>query len=104
MWSQSNTVFIGDFGTSFAINLTPDETTGIGAWTEEIFVKTLKTGRHWGVSRPILPPMPWQSYAQLDSEDLAAMYAYLRSIPPIKNRVPEAQPAPPPPETPASTP
>jgi mono/diheme cytochrome c family protein len=95
MWSQSNTVFIGDFGTSFAINLTPDEATGIGAWTEDIFVKTLKTGRHWGAARPILPPMPWQAYSQMTDDDLKAMYAYLRSIPAIKNRVPEAVPAPP---------
>ena len=66
-------------------------------WPEDIFVDTIKTGKHWGASRPILPPMPWQSYSQLTDDDLKAIYAYLRTIPPIKNRVPEAQPAPPPP-------
>ena len=96
MWSQSNTVFMGGFGTSYAINLTPDEGTGIGSWTEDIFVQAIKTGKHWGASRPILPPMPWRSYAQLTDDDLKAMFAYLKSIPPIQNRVPEAQPAPPP--------
>ena len=96
MWSQSNTVFMGGFGTSYAINLTPDEATGIGSWTEDIFVQAIKSGKHWGASRPILPPMPWQSYAQLTDDDLKAMFAYLKSIPAIVNRVPEAQPAPPP--------
>lgn len=96
MWSQSNTMFQGAFGTSYAINLTPDEATGIGAWTEDIFVQSIKTGRHWGASRPILPPMPWQSYSRLTEDDLKAIYAYLRTLPPIENRVPEAQVAPPP--------
>mgnify|MGYP000402584488 CR=1 FL=1 len=54
--------------------------TGIGAWTEDIFVKTIKSGRHWGAARPILPPMPWQSYSQLSDDDLKAIYAYVRSL------------------------
>jgi hypothetical protein len=55
-----------------------------------MFVKAMRTGRHMGVSRPILPPMPWQSLAGLNDPDLKAVYAYLRSLPPIKNRVPDA--------------
>jgi hypothetical protein len=81
---------------SYSSNLTPDQNTGIGVWTEEIFIKTLRSGRHWGQARPILPPMPWQSLAQMTDEDLKAVYAYLRSIPPIQNRAPESVPAPPP--------
>lgn len=97
-WSgaATNTAFAGPWGVSYATNLTPDENTGIGIWTEEIFVKTLKTGRHWGVARPILPPMPWQNYAQMPDEDLKAVYAYLRTVPAVKNRVPEAVVVPPP--------
>lgn len=95
--AATNTAFAGPWGISYATNLTPDENTGIGIWTEDIFVKTLRTGRHWGVARPILPPMPWQSYSRMSDEDLKAMYAYLRSIPAVKNRVPEAVMAPPPP-------
>jgi hypothetical protein len=72
------------------VNLTPDENTGLGIWTEEMFVRAMRTGRHMGASRPILPPMPWQSLAGLEDADLQAIYAYLRSLPPIKNRVPEA--------------
>ncbi len=88
------TAWSGPWGTSFAINLTPDENTGIGSWSEDTFVKALKTGRHMGVSRPILPPMPWEAFRNLTDEDLRSIYAYLRTLPPIHNRIP--QPLPPP--------
>jgi hypothetical protein len=88
----TNTAFAGPWGLSFAFNLTPDENTGIGIWTEDMFVRAIRTGRHMGVSRPILPPMPWQNYRQMTDEDLGAIYAYLRSIPPIHNRVPDIVP------------
>jgi hypothetical protein len=74
---------------SYAFNLTPDENTGIGSWSEETFVAAIRSGRHMGVSRPILPPMPWNVYRNLSDEDLKAIYTYLRSLPPIHNGVPE---------------
>jgi hypothetical protein len=83
------TAWSGPWGISYAVNLTPDENTGIGSWSEATFVKALKTGRHMGVSRPILPPMPIEAIRNYTDEDLKAMYAYLRSLPAIKNRVPE---------------
>jgi mono/diheme cytochrome c family protein len=86
------TAWAGPWGISYAFNLTPDENTGIGIWTEEMFIKAMRTGRHMGTSRPILPPMPWQSYAQLTDDDLKALWAYLRSLPKVKNRVPEPVP------------
>ena len=98
--SMDLTAWAGPWGTSYAFNLTPDENTGIGSWSEETFMKTLRTGRHMGHGRPILPPMPWQMYRHLTDDDLKAVYAYLRSIPPVKNRVPEAVIAPPPPAAP----
>ena len=73
---------------SFAANLTPDETTGIGLWSEEQFVNAIKDGKHMGAGRPILPPMPWFWYNKLPDEDLKALYAYLKSLPPIANKVP----------------
>jgi len=88
----TNTAFAGPWGVSFAANLTPDENTGMGIWTEETFVKTLRTGRHWGQSRQILPPMPWPNYARMTDDDLKAMFAYLRTVPPIQNQVPEPLP------------
>jgi mono/diheme cytochrome c family protein len=86
------TAWSGPWGTSYAFNLTPDENTGIGSWSEETFVKTIRTGRHMGVARPILPPMPWEVYRNLTDEDLKAVYAFLRTIPPVHNRVPEPRP------------
>src|SRR5688500_5742002 len=82
------TAWSGPWGISYAMNLTPDENTGIGSWSEETFVKALRTGRHMGVSRPILPPMPWWAFRKFNDEDLKSVYAYLRTIPPVKNRVP----------------
>lgn len=83
------TAWTGPWGISYAANLTPDENTGLGIWTETMFIKALRTGKHMGESREILPPMPWQTIGQLTDEDLKAVFAYLRSIPAIKNRVPE---------------
>lgn len=96
IWSGAgtNTAFAGPWGVSYAINLTPDESTGMGIWTEELFVNALRTGKHYGTSRPIMPPMPWQNLSRATDEDLKAIYAYLRSIKPISNRVPEYQPPP----------
>ena len=92
--AATNTAFAGPWGVSFARNLTPDENTGIGAWDETIFMNTIRNGRHWGVARPILPPMPWFNYRQMTDEDLKAVFTYLRSIPPIHNRIPEPLPPP----------
>jgi mono/diheme cytochrome c family protein len=94
IWSgaATNTAFAGPWGVSYAINLTPDEITGMGIWTEEMFINAMRTGKHFGTSRPIMPPMPWQNLSRATDEDLRAIYAYLRSIKPITNRVPEYQP------------
>ena len=96
VWAASgtNTAFSGPWGVSYTANLTPDTLTGIGIWTEDIFIKTIRTGKHWGVSRPILPPMPWTVYRNLTDEDLRSVFAYLRTVKPIKNQVPEPLPPP----------
>jgi mono/diheme cytochrome c family protein len=86
------TAWSGPWGTSYPANLTPDMETGLGKWTAEEFVATLKTGRHMGRGREILPPMPIPATRNLTEEDLRAMYAYLRTIPAVKNRVPDPLP------------
>ena len=83
------TAWSGPWGVSYAMNITPDQNTGIGIWTEEMFLSALKTGRHMGVSRPILPPMPWQALRNLSDEDLKAIFSYLRTVAPVHNRVPD---------------
>jgi hypothetical protein len=90
--SETGTAFAGPWGISFTANLTPDRNTGLGIWTEDMFVKAIRTGRHMGVSRPILPPMPWTAFRNYTDEDLKAIFAYLRTIPPITNHVPEPIP------------
>jgi mono/diheme cytochrome c family protein len=83
------TAWSGPWGVSFTANLTPDRETGLGDWTFEQFVQALKTGRHQGKGRPILPPMPYFNYAKATDDDLAALFAYLQSIPAVQNRVPQ---------------
>lgn len=87
------TAWSGPWGISYSANLTPDGETGLGRWTEQNFIEAMRTGRHMGRGRPILPPMPVTSVARLTDSDLKAIFAYLRSIPAVKNRVPD--PAPP---------
>lgn len=86
--SSTNTAFAGPWGVSFAANLTPDRETGLGTWTAETFIAALRTGRHEGQGRPILPPMPYPMFRNATDEDLRSLFAYLQSIQPIRNRVP----------------
>ena len=86
------TTWAGPWGVSFARNLTPDVATGIGSWTEEIFIKALRTGKDMGEGRDILPPMPWAMIAQSTDADLKAIFSYLKSLRPVQNAVPEPIP------------
>ena len=83
------TAMIGPWGISYPANLTPDKETGTGNWTEERFIKIIRTGKHLGEGRPILPPMPWENFARLKDQDLKDIFAYLQSLIPISNRVPD---------------
>jgi hypothetical protein len=91
VWSgaMTNTAFSGPWGVSYAANLTPDQNTGLGIWTEQMFIQAIRTGRHMGVSRPINPPMPWPAFRHATDEDLKSIYAYLRSLKPVTNHVPD---------------
>jgi hypothetical protein len=86
--SATNTAWAGPWGVSFTANLTPDKETGLGDWTEGMFIKTMRTGLHQGKGRPILPPMPFWMIGNLTDEDIKDLFGYLQSLPPIKNRVP----------------
>ena len=96
--AATNTAWSGPWGVSFTANLTPDAETGLGGWSAKQFADTMRTGKHLGVGREILPPMPIPAYKNFNDADLAAIFAYLQSIPAVKNRVP----APLPPAAPAS--
>ncbi len=93
MTEKNFTAWVGPWGISYAANLTPDNATGIGALSEEMFIKTLREGKWMGVGRPLLPPMPWPGIGSISDEDLQCIYAFLQSLKPIHNEVP--QPVPP---------
>jgi mono/diheme cytochrome c family protein len=89
VWGATNTAIAGPWGVSFTANLTPDMETGLGRWTERDFVQTIRSGRHKGRGREVLPPMPIMVYNHFSDRDLKAIFAYLRTIPPVRNKVPE---------------
>lgn len=93
LFSMGLTAGIGPWGTTYAANLTPDDT-GLGNWTLEQFGKAVRQGKSKGMDngRMLLPPMPWQNLVNLSDADLKAIWAYLRSIPPVKNVVPAPVP------------
>jgi mono/diheme cytochrome c family protein len=94
MWgwvgAMTMTAFSGPWGTSYAANLTPDMETGLGAWSEAAFIGAMRTGQHMGAGRPIMPPMPWMNIGKMTDDDLKSVFAYLKTIPPVKNQVPDA--------------
>ena len=86
------TAFAGPWGISYAPNLTSDEETGLGAWDEQLFIQTIRNGKIKGGGRPIMPPMPWEWYSKMTDADLKAVFAYLKTVPPIKNQAPDYVP------------
>ena len=81
------TAWTGPWGYSVASNLTPDPTTGIGTrYNEASFLATMRTGKKPN-GTPIMPPMPSVVYQNMTDEDLKAIFAYLRTIKPIRNAV-----------------
>lgn len=90
----TNTAWAGPWGVSFTANLTPDKDTGLGKWTSHTFRDAIRNARHQGRGRPILPPMPVAMYKHFTDEDMDAVFAYLQSIPAVRNKVPEPLPPP----------
>jgi len=85
---------VGPWGISFSANISSDPT-GIGNWTEEQFIRSIREGKWKGLEqgRPLLPPMPWENFRKLTYEDLRSIYAFLKTTKPVNNTVP--QPIPP---------
>lgn len=81
------TAWTGPWGYSVASNLTPDPATGIGTrYNEASFIATMRTGKKPN-GTPIMPPMPSDVYQNMTDDDLKAIFAYLRTIKPIRNAV-----------------
>jgi mono/diheme cytochrome c family protein len=87
--SNTFTAWAGPWGLSYTKNLTPDKDTGLGTWTEQQFVDTLRNGREQGRGRQLLPPMPWQDFRLMNDDDLKSIFAFLKTIPAVKNKVPD---------------
>jgi hypothetical protein len=87
------TAWVGPWGISYSANLTSD-VTGIGNWQESAFMNAIRHGKFKGIdsARPLLPPMPWEMLKNMTDDELKAIFAYLKSTPPIQNVVPEPQP------------
>ncbi|QOZ37984.1 cytochrome c [Bradyrhizobium sp. CCBAU 53421] len=71
------------FGTLYTSNITPDPQTGIGTWTSDQFYQMMHNGR-FPDGGLVYPAMPFASYTQVTREDSDAIYAYLRTVPPVK--------------------
>ena len=85
------TAAVGPWGISYGANLTSDPS-GIGSWPEENFIRAMKKGKYMGVEggRELLPPMPWQNFANGTDEDMKAIFAYLKTTKAVHNVVPLA--------------
>ena len=68
-------------------NLTPDKATGLGNWTDAQIVAAIQKGQRPD-GRMLAPIMPWHAFANLTKQDVDAIVAYLRSLPPVANKVP----------------
>jgi mono/diheme cytochrome c family protein len=85
--SPDLTAWTGPWGYSIAANLTPDAATGLGTrYTEATFIATMRTGKKPN-GTPVMPPMPSDVYQNMTDEDLKAIFAYLKTIKPIRNAV-----------------
>jgi predicted CxxxxCH...CXXCH cytochrome family protein len=95
--TQSFTAWMGPWGITYAANITSDST-GIGMWTEAQFIKALKEKKWMGLdnTRPLMPPMSMMPATLMSDDELKAIFAYLKTTPPIKNVQPTAMLLPPP--------
>ncbi|MCA1816259.1 MAG: cytochrome c [Acidobacteria bacterium] len=74
-----------------APNITPDRETGIGAWSDDALARAVREGiGHDG--RTLFPAMPYPFFRHMSDEDLAAIYAYLRTLKPVRHRVDNSEP------------
>jgi mono/diheme cytochrome c family protein len=83
-------VFDEPGGKVTSANITPDAT-GIGAYTEDTFLKALHSG--YVGTRQLNTLMPWQFYTGMTDDDLKAIYAYLKTIPPVAHKVSNQKPS-----------
>ncbi len=77
-------------GTIYSRNITPDPETGIGTWTDDEILRAITQGINKN-GDTLFPLMPYANYNRMAKEDLLSIIAYLRTLKPIKNKVPDRQ-------------
>ena len=83
-----NTVWLNNDMIVFSANITPHKETGIGTWTNDMFINTIRTGKHPETNKNLKQPMPWNEYSELSDQQLTAIFAYLMTLKPVENKVP----------------
>lgn len=78
--------YVPHVGTFYGPNLTPDKETGLGNWTAAQIVAALQTGKRPD-GRQLAPVMPWRAFATLTKADAYAIAAFLKTLPPVSNKV-----------------
>lgn len=86
--AHSNPMSGDNPGVVFPSNLTPDPDTGIGRWSDDEIMSAIRSGRDHHGGR-LIQAMPWLIYSMISDEDTRAIVAYLRSLRPIKHKVPD---------------
>jgi mono/diheme cytochrome c family protein len=76
------------FGSFVSYNLTSDKDTGLGRWTNDQIKLAVTQGVRRDGSRMMPFPMPWPNFANMKPDDLNAVIAFLRTLPPVSNRIP----------------
>lgn len=79
---------LGPLGTVYARNLTPDPDTGIGSWSDAEIIRAIREGKT-KEGEQLMPPMPYMLFNNMSDDDVLAMVAYLRSLKPVRNEVPD---------------
>lgn len=74
-------------GVFYGPNLTPDQATGLGGWTDAQIMTAIQKGERPD-GRMLAPVMPWHALAALTPQDAQAIVAFLRTLPPVSNKVP----------------
>jgi len=82
---------LGPAGIIFTANITPDEETGIGSWTDEEIETAIRIGVNPD-GRRLFPLMPYRNYFNMAEDDMQALIAFLRSLEPVENEVPRIGP------------
>jgi mono/diheme cytochrome c family protein len=84
------TPFREGFGVAYAPNITTDPETGIGKWTDQQIVTAIREGKR-SDGTIIGPPMPIPLYRDMSDEDAQAIVAYMRTVPPVANKVAKSE-------------